>query len=208
MCWHLATLSTIIIIQAVLPVNDGVEEKMFSNAVWNEATIFDFIEDDIFFEVLYPEELSYTYRLRQAKNFGIPFNFQKREYKEVRLVLADPLECCSVPYNAFELLGAVALVSRGDCSFVSKAVKAEEAGALAVIVMDNNPDNDELYIEMVDDNTNREPKIPAAFLLGRSGYMIAKTLSEAHEDTAIINIPVNLTSVPFHKLNQPPWIIW
>ncbi|KAK8738978.1 hypothetical protein OTU49_003769 [Cherax quadricarinatus] len=78
MCWHLATLSTIIIIQAVLPVNDGVEEKMFSNAVWNEATIFDFIEDDIFFEVLYPEELSYTYRLRQAKNFGIPFIYDSK----------------------------------------------------------------------------------------------------------------------------------
>ena len=44
-----------------------------SNAVWNEATIYDFIEDDIFFEVLYPKELGYTYRLRQAKNFGTPF---------------------------------------------------------------------------------------------------------------------------------------
>ncbi|XP_069169789.1 PRADC1-like protein [Procambarus clarkii] len=201
----IAGCSIILILPMLLGVNDGVEEKMFSNAVWNEATIFDFIEDDIFFEVLYPEELSYTYRLRQAKNFGLPF---KRVFKRVRLVLADPLECCSVPYNALELQGAVALVSRGECSFVSKAVKAEEAGALAVIVMDSNPDNDELYIEMIDDNTNREPKIPAAFLLGRSGYMIVKTLSKAHEAAAIINIPVNLTSVPFHKLNQPPWIIW
>lgn len=42
-------------------------------AVWNEATIYDFIEDDVFFEVLYPEDLSYTYRLRQAKDFGVPF---------------------------------------------------------------------------------------------------------------------------------------
>lgn len=61
------------------------------------------------------------------------------------------------------------LVSPRGCSFVSKAVKAEEAGAFAVIVMDNDKDNDELYVEMVEDNTNRNPKIPAAFLLGRSG---------------------------------------
>ncbi|KAG7162142.1 Protease-associated domain-containing protein 1-like [Homarus americanus] len=80
------------------------------------------------------------------------------------------MECCSLPYNAPELKGAVALVSRGDCSFVSKAIKAEQAGALAVIVMDNNPENDEFYIEMVKDDTNRDPKIPAAFLLGKSGF--------------------------------------
>lgn len=203
MLWNILVFC--IILQLIFHVNDGAHEEIFSNAVWNEATIFDFIEDDIFFEVIYPEKLSYTYRLRQAKNFGIPFN---HVFKGIRLVLADPLECCSLPYNAPELQGAVALVSRGDCSFVSKAVKAEEAGALAVIVMDSNPENDELYIEMVDDNTNRKPKIPAAFLLGKSGYMIAKTLMEAHEAAAIINIPVNLTSVPFHKLNQPPWIIW
>lgn len=39
-------------------------------------------------------------------------------------------------------------------------------------------------------------------------YMIAKTLLDANEEAAIINIPVNMTSVPFHKLNQPPWIVW
>ncbi|XP_027231783.1 PRADC1-like protein isoform X1 [Penaeus vannamei] len=182
-----------------------VRQEMFSNAIWNEATIYDFIEDDIFFEIIYPEELSYTYRLRQAKDFGVSFS---HVLKSVRLVLADPLECCSLPYNAMDLQGAVALVSRGDCSFVSKAVKAEQSGAIAVIVMDNNADNDELYIEMVDDNTNREPAIPAAFLLGRSGFMITKTLRDMHMEAAVINIPVNLTSVPFHKLNQPPWILW
>lgn len=52
---------------------------------------------------------------------------------------------------------------------MSKAVTAEQAGAVAVIVMDNNRENDELYVEMVDDKTSRHPSIPAAFLLGRSG---------------------------------------
>lgn len=194
-----------LILQYILPIFDCIQDPLFSNAVWNEATIFDYIEDDIFFEVLQPEELSYTYRLRRARDFGVPF---KQQWKGVRLVIADPFECCSKPHNAPELLGAVALVSRGECSFVSKAVKAEEAGAIAVIVTDNNVDNDELYIEMVDDNTQRQATIPAAFLLGKSGFIIARTLLEAHKESAIINIPVNLTSVPFHKLNQPPWIVW
>ncbi|KAG0712544.1 Protease-associated domain-containing protein 1 [Chionoecetes opilio] len=94
---------------------------------------------------------------------------RERIFTGIRLVLADPLDSCSPPYNALELQGAVVLVARGGCSFVSKAVKAEAAGALAVIVMDNNKDNDEQYVEMVEDNTHRNPNIPAAFLLGRSG---------------------------------------
>ena len=32
-------------------------------------------------------------------------------------------------------------------------------------------ENDELYISMVDDTTERKVTIPAAFLLGRNGYV-------------------------------------
>ena len=32
-------------------------------------------------------------------------------------------------------------------------------------------ENDELYISMVDDTTERKVAIPAAFLLGRNGYV-------------------------------------
>ncbi|KAK7080721.1 PA domain [Halocaridina rubra] len=197
--------SYLLLLQWILFQSKCLGETFLSQSFWEDAAIMDYITEDIYFEVLYPEKLRYTYRLRKARDFGAPFI---RQLKGVRLVLADPLECCSLPHNALELEGAVALVARGDCSFVSKAVKAEEAGALAIIVMDNNIENDELYIEMVDDNTDREPRIPAAFLLGKSGFIIAKTLIEAQQESAIINIPVNLTSVPIHKHNQPPWVIW
>lgn len=46
---------------------------------------------------------------------------------------------------------------------------AEKAGAIAVIVTDDNAENDDVYIKMIDDNTKRKAKIPAAFLLGISG---------------------------------------
>lgn len=45
----------------------------------------------------------------------------------------------------------------------------EKAGAIAVIVTDDDKNNDALYIEMVDDNTQRDVNIPAGFLLGKSG---------------------------------------
>ncbi|XP_076030220.1 PRADC1-like protein [Oratosquilla oratoria] len=180
----------------------SLDESSFT--VWDDVAVYDFIEDDIFFEVIYPEKIKYSYRLRQARDFGMQF---KMYHRNIKLVLVDPPECCSELFNAAELRGAVALAKRGDCSFVSKTIKAEEAGAVAIIVTHSDASNDEVYIEMIDDNTGRNPQIPAAFLLGRSGYMIEKTLSSLRENAAIINIPVNLTNVPFNKRNQPPWVL-
>lgn len=58
-----------------------------------------------------------------------------------------------------------------ECSFLSKTVKAEEVGARAIIVANQDPESDEFYIEMINDNTSREVHIPAGFLLGKNGYV-------------------------------------
>ena len=56
-----------------------------------------------------------------------------------------------------------------ECSFVTKALNAERAGAVAVVITDNEISNDQMYIDMIDDNTDRTVEIPATFLLGRDG---------------------------------------
>ena len=58
---------------------------------------------------------------------------------------------------------------RGECSFVSKTIKAQESGALAAIITDIDESQDELYVSMVDDTTDRTVKIPSAYLLGKNG---------------------------------------
>ena len=63
----------------------------------------------------------------------------------------------------------VVLIQRGECSFVSKAIRAQEAGASGAIITDNDDKNDQLTISMVDDTTNRKISIPVAFLLGMNG---------------------------------------
>jgi hypothetical protein len=52
---------------------------------------------------------------------------------------------------------------------VSKALKAEEAGAIAIVICDNNEKEADYYIEMIDDTTDRQTSIPAGFLLGKNG---------------------------------------
>jgi hypothetical protein len=63
----------------------------------------------------------------------------------------------------------VALIERGECSFQSKVIKAQEAGAVAAIITDSDQGNDEMYVSMQDDTTDREVGIPAGFLLGKNG---------------------------------------
>ena len=41
-----------------------------------------------------------------------------------------------------------------------------------------------------------------------SRHMIRQTLAKQKLDRALINIPINITTVPLNKLNQPPWLIW
>nr|CAI5861701.1 unnamed protein product [Callosobruchus analis] len=95
-----------------------------------------------------------------------------------------------------------------ECSFKTKALIAERAGARAVIISDIEHSDEEFFIEMIDDNSDEEVHIPAGYLMGRNGVMILNTLEKLNKKYAIINLPVNLTYTPVHKMNQPPWLGW
>lgn len=85
---------------------------------------------------------------------------------------------------------------------------AEKAGARAAIISDIKNTNEEFFIEMIDDDSVEEVHIPAGYLMGKNGLMIMKTLQKLRRNYAIINMPVNLTFTPVHKMNQPPWSGW
>lgn len=160
----------------------------------------------MFFEILEPEELEYTYRIRPAKDFGPTFRDNLFEPKRNELVVTNPKDACTKIKNPYDLTGRVALVERGECSFLTKVILAEEAGAVGAIITDTHSQADvDYYIEMVHDNTDRDTKIPAGYLMGRSGRMIMNSLEKYGLDRAIINIPVNMTYVPTEQINHPPW---
>lgn len=180
-----------------------------STTIFVSGSLLGFLElyfdEEIFFQVLHPEEIRYTFRVVRTTNFGVKFS---EVLRSVPLIPAEPLLCCSPPSNADALKGGIALVIRGECSFLSKAVKAEQAGAVAVIVMDSQVDNDDDFILMDEDATQRPVNIPAMFLTGKDGYMLIKSLRTLKLDRAIIDIPVNVSAIPVHKQNQPPWDLW
>lgn len=74
----------------------------------------------------------------EGKYFSIAGSFGPTNVSVVdTLVLVDPIDACDAIINTDEISGQIAVVDRGDCTFVSKVQAAQDAGAVAVIVCNN-----------------------------------------------------------------------
>ena len=58
---------------------------------------------------------------------------------EAPVVASDPADACDTINNADALAGKIALIDRGTCFFADKVRAAQNAGAVAVIVVNNVP---------------------------------------------------------------------
>ena len=67
-----------------------------------------------------------------------------------------------VTYNLVKII-----YSSRACSFLTKAKNAEDAGAVGVLIADNDFNNDRVSINMIKDDTDRTVNIPAGFMLAR-----------------------------------------
>ncbi len=86
-------------------------------------------------------------------------------------------------------------------------MNAEKAGAVAVIITDNDSLN-ENYVDMITDNTDTIVNIPSVFMQWKDGYMIKQLIEKEISKQALINIPLNLTLKAGYKLKKAPWSIW
>lgn len=161
-----------------------------------------------FFEILEPQELQYTYSITPSQFtpfFNSSSNADMGGHVKYMTLAQPPCGCGPLTNSVRD---KVVLIQRGECSFVSKAARAEEAGAFGAIVTDNDEKNDELTISMTDDQTDRKINIPVAFLLGMDGYYIRRVLERNGLNQAVIQIPVNISQKAILDLNRPPWLVW
>lgn len=202
-----ALIALVLLLNIIAIVHSGANNLHMYDGIRTQ----DIIAGDVFFEIVDPPELEYTYRIRPAKDFGTSFESASFGVKEGKLVPAIPSDACEPDFvNEKDLKGNIVLVERGECSFLTKAINVEQVGGRAVIIteVDSGSDDYDYYIEMIHDKTDRDTNIPAAFLLGKNGLIIRKTLAKLHLRYALINLPVNLTFVAPHEINQPPWLQW
>jgi hypothetical protein len=52
---------------------------------------------------------------------------------------------------------------------MTKALHAEAIGATAIIITDNDIENDGRFVDMVNDGTDRHVDIPSFYMLGKDG---------------------------------------
>ncbi|KAK2709681.1 PRADC1-like protein [Artemia franciscana] len=185
-------------------LNTGIMCGVNNLHMMDGTNIAEIAGQDVFFEIVEPEAISYTFRSRPAKGFAGNFNYT---IFRASLTPVNPVCGCSRYINEDEVEGSIALIERGECSFVTKAVRAKQSGAIAAIIMDNDFTNDDHLVDMVDDGTGREVDIPVSFISRKDGVMIKRTLERLQLLHATINIPVNITKYGT-KVRFSPWLVW
>ena len=91
---------------------------------------------------------------------------------------------CSNAEN--DLTGKIAIIRPGGCSFVSKVSNAQEAGAVAAIVVGTSA---ELYSMYKESGDNLEIEIPSLMVTAQNGNQIIQRLNLGIVVNATLNIP-------------------
>jgi extracellular elastinolytic metalloproteinase len=89
---------------------------------------------------------------------------------------------CSSISNIADVRGNIALITRGTCTFKEKTLRAAQAGAIGVIIA-NNQDQ---ILTMGGDNTPPTPTIPAVLIKSSDAARIQAELNLAREVSATI----------------------
>lgn len=85
----------------------------------------------------------------------------------------SPTDCCGALNNSPSVNGNIALIDRGDCDFVVKVKNAQNAGAIAVIMVNNQGDD---LVTM--SGTDPAITIPSIFIGQSDGQLIKDALSQ------------------------------
>ncbi|XP_050782304.1 ER degradation-enhancing alpha-mannosidase-like protein 3 isoform X2 [Gopherus flavomarginatus] len=120
------------------------------------------------------------------------------------LVLSEPYQACAAISNRKEVQGKMALAQRGECMFATKARNLQEAGASAVIFIDNaegSCSEEMVLFQMVGDGSTGDIVIPLVFLFQKEGQVLLDALSQHR------NVDVLLATKPMflgeEKTDQP-----
>jgi hypothetical protein len=98
--------------------------------------------------------------------------------------VGDELDGCETPTNADAIAGNIVIVNRGECSFASKARAAEAAGAIAVLIANNTPDDPDGIQDMAFDDEG-DIGIPTAMVSYNSGIAIDEQITAGNTFTTM-----------------------
>src|SRR5690554_6755182 len=130
-----------------------------------------------------PASIEGAYSYYPTSNFG---GDVENGYVFGELVLVDdgtanPNEGCNALINGAAVNGNIAVVYRGNCNFADKAINAQNAGATAIIVINNVASTP---IEM--GGNNNSVTIPAVMITQSDGATLIASINNGDNPTAIL----------------------
>ncbi|KAF8017094.1 hypothetical protein BT93_H2343 [Corymbia citriodora subsp. variegata] len=105
--------------------------------------------------------------------FGLTLESKEKHATHTRVVIADPPDFCTMPKE--KLKGEVVVVQRGNCSFTTKSNIAEDAGATAILIINNRTELFKMVCEV--NQTDVKIGIPAVMLPQDAGANLEKLIS-------------------------------
>ncbi|WP_073563966.1 M36 family metallopeptidase [Archangium sp. Cb G35] len=136
-----------------------------------------------------PEERSFTVSGSQYKTGKAAFGAQKFKVVGANLVLASDKETssdgCEPPLN--DVAGAIVMADRGNCLYELKAVNAENAGAVGLIILNHVPGDPPP--DMFDVDTTLNATIPVLSLSYEDGQALKAMLASGAVEGAMERTP-------------------
>jgi hypothetical protein len=154
-----------------------------------------------------PEEISGPLEFSQTVDWGA--NLEDMEPVSGFLTLADDGTeadslACEPLVNAAEMAGRIALLYRGICNFSLKAHHAQQAGAIAVVIVNNT---DGALINMSAGLNADQVDIPVVMISQADGAMLRNTMATQEVGLLIGDLtgyfPYNLAFEPWGVLLPP-----
>ncbi|KAI3434329.1 PA domain-containing protein [Psidium guajava] len=105
--------------------------------------------------------------------FGLTLESKEKHANNTRIIIADPPDFCSMPKK--KLNGEVVVVHRGNCSFTTKSNVAENAGATAILIINNRTELFKMVCEA--NETDVEIGIPAVMLPQDAGASLESLIN-------------------------------
>lgn len=114
---------------------------------------------------------------------------------------------CEDPTNAAEVSGKIALIDRGGCEFGAKALRAQTAGAIGVVIFNNAPGGS--TPGMLAGAVGAQVTIPVVMLSYEDGQTIRTALASGAVNITIGNVPIaNNLRITSTGVSNMPSGVW
>ncbi len=125
---------------------------------------------------------SYTYQATTNWGGNVENGYVFGELVLVNDGTASPAEGCNPLINAAAISGNIAVVQRGNCNFTAKAMNAQNAGATALIVINNAPGTMDMG------GSNNNITIPAVMISQADGNILMASINNGSQPKALLGI--------------------